>query len=130
MDMALPPIKRDDKGRILPGQRALNPTGRPTKRKEELYLTSMQRCATVERWEAIVNRALDDAADGNASARTWLSNYLLGKPAQHATVQIENNLALDETARLHDMVTILQFILERERDNGNLAIVIDNEGTS
>jgi hypothetical protein len=37
-----------------------------------------------EAWEAIVKRATQDAIDGDARARAWLTNYMIGQPVARA----------------------------------------------
>jgi len=71
--------KRDARGRWLPGQSA-NPGGRTKVKKD--YLESMRAVATPAKWRAICGRAIEDAIQGDAHARRWLSDYLLGRPSQ------------------------------------------------
>ena len=69
---------RDGMGRFVKG----NPggPGRPRSNKEEKYLAAMSEACDEEAWQAIVLRATQDAINGDAKARTWLSDYLVGPP--------------------------------------------------
>jgi hypothetical protein len=69
---------RDNKGRFVKGTDG--GPGRPKKaRKERYYAITMTACS-FEDWKAIVERAIKDAQKGDASARKWLSDYLVGVP--------------------------------------------------
>ena len=83
---------RDGKGRFTKGNSG--GPGRPKRTKEEKYLTSMVRCVKLKDWRDIVERAVADAKDGDAKAREWLSNYLLGKPSQELKVKGETDLRI------------------------------------
>lgn len=74
-------MDRDGKGRFVPGNRA-NPKGRPPREKEVRYLDLMKQVVTDDDWKAIVKKATDQARRGDASARKWLSDYLIGAPTQ------------------------------------------------
>ena len=68
----------DSQGRFAKG----NPggPGRPRLKTETAYLKAMVDAVSEDDWQAIVRRAVCDAKDGDHQARTWLANYLLGKP--------------------------------------------------
>lgn len=51
--------------------------GRPSRAIEDSYLESLRAEVTPDRWRRVVARALKDAEAGDASARNWLSRYLL-----------------------------------------------------
>jgi hypothetical protein len=46
------------------------------------YLAALSDAVTLDRWRAIVERAVDDAAKGDDKARAWLSRYLIGDEAR------------------------------------------------
>ncbi len=71
---------RDDKGRFSKG----NPggPGRPRRTVEREYLDATLNSVSLEDWQAIVRKAVTDAKQGNAWARSWLGDYVLGKPPQ------------------------------------------------
>jgi hypothetical protein len=69
---------RDSNGRFSVG----NPggPGRKPREVEREYLSTMESIVSGEAWQAIVQRATQDAIGGDSKARTWLSAYLLGMP--------------------------------------------------
>lgn len=63
--------------------------GRPKRITEESYLRKMFQVVTLDDWEAITRRAVEDAKKGDAAARTWLTNYLIGdKPPREEVVDL------------------------------------------
>jgi hypothetical protein len=52
--------------------------GRPRRATEQQYLSSMAAVVTIEDWQAITSRAVQDAKAGDNAARTWLSRHLVG----------------------------------------------------
>jgi hypothetical protein len=75
---------RDSNGRFLPGHPGLG--GRPRRAADPDYLVVLNESVSMDRWRRIVARALDEAEDGDARAREWLSGYLIGKPVAAVTV--------------------------------------------
>lgn len=73
---------RDSKGKFTHGNGG--GPGRPKRVTEATYLRALAEAVTQDDWRAIVARAVADAKDGDHQARTWLANYLLGKPATDA----------------------------------------------
>ena len=69
-------------GRFLPG----NPggPGRPRRAIEADYLAALSEAVPMESWRAIIAKAVEQARDGDAKAREWLSNHLVGKPTGDA----------------------------------------------
>jgi hypothetical protein len=57
-----------------------NPGGRP--KGQAKYLDSLYRLVKTKDWRAIVERAIQQAKNGDKTARQWLSDYILGKPIQ------------------------------------------------
>ncbi len=53
--------------------------GRPPKARERAYLDATVACCSLEQWRQIVGRAVADAIAGDAVARRWLSDVLIGK---------------------------------------------------
>jgi hypothetical protein len=73
------PIKRDQKGRLLPGHGLKSP-GRPPREVEASYLAMLYEGVSVENWKAVIHRAVLEAIEGGpdgARARDWLAKYLL-----------------------------------------------------
>lgn len=52
--------------------------GRPPRRTEATYLRATSAACSVEDWTEIVARAVTDAKAGNAKAREFLAEYVLG----------------------------------------------------
>jgi hypothetical protein len=68
----MPPIGR----RFQPG----NPggPGRPKREVERRYLTCLVGAVPLREWRAVIQKALEQAKDGDGVARAWLSKHLLG----------------------------------------------------
>lgn len=60
--------------------------GRPPRQVEDDYLRTLTEVASSDAWKRICERAVKDAEAGDARARQWLSEYLLGKPSQQVTL--------------------------------------------
>jgi len=81
---------RDDKGRFVKGHKPFNTKnkgGRPKRTTEEKYLRVLHATVKLEDWKHIILTAMARAKSGDSRARQWLSDYLLGKPAQQITLQ-------------------------------------------
>jgi hypothetical protein len=70
---------RDSGGKFVKGHPSVTP-GRPKKSREERYYKITMTTCTFDDWKLIVERAIKDAQKGDASARKWLSDYLVGVP--------------------------------------------------
>lgn len=70
---------RDNKGRFAKGQSG-NPKGR--QKGIGTYMEAMQAAVTVDDWVEIATKAKEQAKRGDQAARKWLSDYLIGLPAQ------------------------------------------------
>jgi hypothetical protein len=55
--------------------------GRPRRAIEREYLARLSDAVPLDAWQAIVERAVEDAKAGDARARDWLARYLVGEPA-------------------------------------------------
>lgn len=88
---------RDAKGRWIKGhnRRAYKPSpGRPKRKVEEQYLEMLRHAVKPEDWEHIIYTAIAFAKANDARAREWLSDYLLGKPAQEVKLQTVGDLKI------------------------------------
>jgi hypothetical protein len=56
--------------------------GRAPREREERYKEVMLTSVSFVDWERIVQKARDQALKGDAVARKWLSDYLIGPPVQ------------------------------------------------
>src|SRR5947209_6014280 len=66
---------RDSTGRFRPGC-APGP-GRPRRETEGTYLLAISEHVTLDVWSKIIARAVQDALKGVATARAWLTRYLV-----------------------------------------------------
>jgi hypothetical protein len=73
--------ERDKNGRFVKGH-AGGP-GRPPREREEKYYELAMTSVTYKDWQAIINRAANDAKRGDAQARKWLAEYLAPKIERH-----------------------------------------------
>jgi len=72
-------VARDSKGRFVKGASG-NPQGRLPKQVEQTYLQVSENVCSFDVWREIVMKAVEQAKRGDARARQWLSDYLMGKP--------------------------------------------------
>jgi hypothetical protein len=68
-----------------PGQSG-NPAGRPKKAREVAYLDTFRQVVTPDKWQAIIERAYQDAKKGDAAARKWIADYLIGPPIERKEI--------------------------------------------
>ena len=83
-------VARDSKGRFVKGASG-NPQGRLPKQVEQTYLQVAENACTFDVWHEIVAKAIEQAKHGDARARQWLSDYLIGKPLQMVMAVQRNN---------------------------------------
>ena len=72
-------MERDEHGRFVKG---VGGPGRPPRAREERFLEITLEACTFEDWKAVVKKAVELAKRGDATARKWLADYLIGPPAQ------------------------------------------------
>ena len=87
---------RDNQGRFSKG----NPggPGRPRRAVEEDYLAALSDQLSIERWENIVTRAIEDAENGDHRARDWIARYALGPSPKVAEMGLQGALRLFQLA--------------------------------
>ena len=87
---------RDNQGRFSKG----NPggPGRPRRAVEEDYLAALSDQLSIERWENIVSRAIEDAENGDHRARDWIARYALGPSPKVAEMGLQGALRLFQLA--------------------------------
>ena len=83
---------RDDKGQFVKGHSG--GPGRPPKQREEKYYDLLMTSVPFERWVKIVRKAAEQAERGDQAARTWLSNYLVGKPDENMNLKSDSTVEL------------------------------------
>lgn len=86
---------RDEKGRFTKGWSG--GPGRPKKSREERYYQIAVTTCTFKDWKAIIEKTIHQAKRGDATARKWLADYLMGPPVQkHAVANVDwENLVID-----------------------------------
>lgn len=77
--------QRNDKGQFVEGGVG-NPKGRPKKAREDRYYQIAMSAVPFPQWKRIFNKAAQQAEKGDAQARKFLADYLLGPPQQHIDV--------------------------------------------
>jgi hypothetical protein len=85
---------RDSGGKFAAGN-AGGP-GRPPRATEREYLVALSESCSTHDWQEIVTRAVDDAKDGDAKARSWLAGYLIGEPGSRG--EMLHSLAVEFVA--------------------------------
>jgi len=82
-------IIRDPRGRFVKGCSG-NPKGAAI--NQFRYLKKMGAAVTASDWRAVIDKALEQAKRGDARAREWLSEYLMGKPPQQVDIDASDGL--------------------------------------
>jgi hypothetical protein len=72
--------ERDERGRFVKGNGG--GPGRPKRSREEQYLDVLLGVCTPDEWKIVCAVALSRAKAGDAKAREWLGNYIIGKPIE------------------------------------------------
>lgn len=73
--------ERDENGRFIKGHTG-NPNGRMPKTREIKFYDLTVSAVSEANWIDIVKSAVKLAVRGDAQARKWLADYLVGIPAQ------------------------------------------------
>ena len=97
-------IARDSKGRFVKGASG-NPQGRLSKQIEQSYLQVSESVCTFDVWREIVAKAVEQAKRGDARARQWLSDYLIGKPVSMVMAVQERQDTLITVKYMRDNLT-------------------------
>lgn len=98
-------MTRDEKGRFIKGNGG--GPGRPKREREARYYEIMETTVTFADWRAIVSKATEQAKRGDATARKWLSDYLMGPPVERKEITGEGGgpiviVSWDDTAADQD----------------------------
>lgn len=75
---------RDEKGRFIKGNKGS--PGRAPREREERYYTILMSSCTFEDWKRIIQKAVEQAKRGDAQARKWLADYLVGAAEQRLDI--------------------------------------------
>ena len=85
-------LARDDNGKFIKGNGG--GPGRPKRDKESAYLEVMRSIVTNKRWRVIIQKATEKAEHGDAIARKWLADYLIGPPVERKEITGADNQPL------------------------------------
>lgn len=77
-------MTRDEKGRFVKGHEKTG--GRKPRAIEQSYLDATLGEVSLDDWREIVKKAKEQARRGDANARKWLSDYLIGPPVQRTDI--------------------------------------------
>jgi len=72
---------REENGRFKKGHTG-NPNGRAPRGREERYYEILKQSVSIDDWKQIITKAVDQAKRGDAVARKWLADYLIGPPVE------------------------------------------------
>jgi hypothetical protein len=91
-------------------------------RTQDSYMSALLDAVTLDDWREVVTGALQAAKNGDAQARIWLAQYLVGRPESKAPTPlavIVNQLQGSNPVvnKLADNLTAPTFDFEFERDN-------------
>jgi hypothetical protein len=78
--------------------------GRLPSTTEKKYLVGMHAVVSVEDWQEITRRAVEDALQGKASARSWLSKYLLDPILRTTVGKAEMSEVVDEGGQVKKII--------------------------
>jgi len=84
---------RDENGRFKKGAYKGGP-GRPKRQIEDDFMQLLSGAVTREDWIAICIKAVEQARRGDAVARKWLADYLIGPPVERKEISGENGGAI------------------------------------
>ena len=93
--------QRDNNGRFVKGNTVSKGHGRRTRQVESDYMAVVVGTVTLDSWRVIVQRAVQDAQNGDSNARTWLTKLLVGERVKDLThvladVESERDTVQDE----------------------------------
>lgn len=92
---------RNTNGTFAPGNSG--GPGRPSRATEREYMSIVMRACTLDDWQAIVERAVQDARNGDGAARSWLASYLVGKPSPSHTAPSPTRVLAAEIAEVDEV---------------------------
>lgn len=84
---------RTERGQFAPGHTG-NPAGRPKREREVKFLDILRGAVTEEKFAAIVDKAVEQAIGGDAVARRWLTDYLIGPAAEQVDMTVTSKVLI------------------------------------
>ena len=81
------------------------------------YFDYLAANVPLDRWLKVINKALDLAEKGDAKARLWLSNNLMGTPVQRVIAAVAVGGAIPEEKLAGVLDTLLQVASKLREDN-------------
>lgn len=100
--------------------------GRPNRATEVRYLAMLSKVVTLDDWQAICEKARQQALEGDDKARRWIGEYLMGGRAQiplanaHA-IDITEGLGEDDKLFPDDVRDAMQNIVQMRAMSARLA---------
>jgi len=107
--------ERDASGRFVKGNSASKGKGRPPKEREIRYYEITVGTVPFSQWERIIHKAAQQAERGDAVARKFLADYLVGTPEQN--VNVSGGLDIDVTGERQSLLDRLLGAKDRPRDD-------------
>jgi len=92
---------RDKNGQFKKGEYKGGP-GRPRKEREVEYYRILQFRCTTEAWQAIVDKAVEQAKRGDSVARKFLADYLIGPPVERKEISGPDGDVIRVTLKSND----------------------------
>lgn len=90
--------ERDASGKFVKGNSG-NPTGRAPREREERYYEILKTKVTYTDWGDIIDKAVLQAKKGDAVARKWLADYLVGPPIERKEISGKDGNAIFVTLK-------------------------------
>ena len=118
-------VARDSKGRFVKGASG-NPKGRLPKETETSYMQVSESVCTFDVWREITMKAVEQAKRGDARARQWLSDYLIGKPISMVMAVQEKQDTLITVQYIRDKLTDRLNRLSDENSNNPITVDWDD----
>lgn len=95
---------------------------------EEQLLSTLVDVLDPERWQAICNKAIEQAIAGDRHARNWLSGYLLGKPITRVASQSISTQRTEFSEK--DRAAVVTALLEAAKTRNELSSKVEPDGES
>ena len=103
--------ERNEKGQFVKGGVG-NPKGRPKKAREDRYYEIAMSAVPFAQWKRIFNRAATQAEKGDAQARKFLADYLLGSPVQRHELTGAEGGPIETTGGTAELLAAIERELE------------------